>query len=196
MEHTGDALSVVDRQEAAGLLDELTHIKSTTRATLYAYAWQWQAVWVLTFFGAGLVAVVPDWQHIAGLYWAFATPVSVVSTILISIKVESRSPLRQRPLPYFVVAGAITAGTSMTSLFLPDAAIVVVVWVIVGFGFAAFAWLERVLPAARLLAVMSVIAGLLGLVVEDTFQLYPAIAFAFSAALAGTVIGMRIQANR
>lgn len=196
MEHMSDALSVVDRQEAAGLLDELTHIKSTTRATLYAYAWQWQAVWVLTFFGAGLVAVVPEWRHIAGIYWAFATPVSVMSTILISVKVESRSPLRQRPLPYIVVGLAITAGTSLTSLLLPEGAIVVVVWVVVGFGFAAFAWLERVVPAAYLLASMSVIAGILGLVVEDSFQLYPAIAFAYSAALAGIVIGMRIQAKR
>jgi hypothetical protein len=189
-------MSTKDRQEARGLLDEVAEIKSTTRAQLYAIGWQWLVIWAVAFFGAALTAMVPVLQPYADVYWMFATPISLVLTAVVSTRVESRSPVRQRSLPYWLVGAGIAIGTFGVSLVLPDEAIVVVVWVILGFGFAAFAWLERAEPAAWLLAGMAVVSGALGLIVEDTFALYPALALAFSAALAGVITGMRIQSKR
>ncbi|HSM43515.1 MAG TPA: hypothetical protein VK969_00715, partial [Acidimicrobiia bacterium] len=95
-----------------------------------------------------------------------------------------------------LVGLAIMIASFAAGALFPDEAMVIAVWVIVGFGFAAFAWLERISPAAWLLAAMAVLSGILGLVVEDTFTLYPALALSFSAALAGIITGMRIQSNR
>lgn len=189
-------MSTLDRPEARGILEELTEIKSATRARLHASSWQWLVVWCLAFLGSGLTAVVPAWMPIADVYWMYSTPIALVLTVVISSKLEARSPVRQRPLPYWLVGLAIMIASFAAGALLPDEAMVVAVWVIVGFGFAAFAWLERISPAAWLLALMAVLSGILGLLVEDTFHLYPALAFSFSAALAGIITGMRIQSRR
>lgn len=189
-------MHVTDRQEAKGLLRELSEIQSTTRGRLYACSWQWMVIWSVAFLGAALTGVVPAWQRFAGAYWLGALPVSLVLTAVVSSRFESRSPVRRRATPYWIMGLGITLGNTAVSLLLPEPAIVVAIWVILGFGFAAFSWLDRVKPASWLLASMAVVSGLLGLVVEDTFQLYPALAFAFSAALAGIVVGMRIHANQ
>lgn len=186
----------LSHHEARGLLDEINGIQSATRATRYAYSWQWQVVWSLTFFGAGVTVLVPAWQDWAHLYWLWALPLALLATIVVSVKIESRSPVRQRSLPYILVGAAITVATTTVSFLLPEEAVVVVNWVVLGFGFATLAWLERVFSAAWLLGGMAAIAGILGLVVEDTIALYPVLALSFSAALAGIVAGMRIQSRK
>ncbi len=153
-------------------------------------------VWSVAFFGAALTALVPAWQEFAGRYWLFAVPIALVFTVLISWREESRSPVRQRELPYWMIGLGMTVGCFGASALLPEPAVVVVVWVILGFGFAAFAWLERVTPAAWMLSAMAVLAGVLGLVVEDTYRLYPALSLAFGAALAGIITGMMVQAKK
>lgn len=186
---------MMDHQQARGLLDELSEIQSTTRARLHASGWQWLVIWAAAFFGAALTAIVPSWQPIADIYWMFATPISILLTVLVSARIDARSPVRQRAVPYWLVGGGIASSSFGAGAFLPDAAVVVVVWVILGLGFAAFAWLERVTPAVWLLSAMAIVAGVLGLVVDDTFDLYPVLALSFSAALAGIITGMRIQSN-
>lgn len=189
-------MSTMSQQEARGILEEVSQIQSATRARLYAHGWQWMVVWALTFFGAALTGIIPAWQDFAGVYWLYAVPVALGLTAWISWREESRSPVRQRELPYWIIGLGITVGCFGASALLPESAVVVVIWVILGLGFAAFAWLERVIPAARMLAAMAVLSGVLGMVVEDTFQLYPALGFAFGAALAGIIAGMRIRAER
>lgn len=186
----------MSREEARGLLEELSEIQSTTRARLYAHGWQWMVVWALTFVGAALTAMIPAWQDFAGVYWLYAVPVALALTAWISWRAEARSPVRQREWPYWTVGLGITVGCFGASAWLPESAVVVVVWVILGLGFAAFAWLERVIPAAWVLASMAVVSGVLGIVVENTYQLYPALGLAFGAALAGIIAGMRIQSKR
>lgn len=186
----------MDQREARGLLEEVAKIQSTTRARLHAVGWQWLVIWSIAFLGAALTALVPSWQQAAGVYWMFATPIALVLTIIVSARMEARSPVRQRSLPYWLVGIGIAVSSVAADLLVSEAALVVVVWVILGFGFAGFAWLERVEPAAWLLAGMAVLAGALGLVVEDTFALYPVLAMSFSAALAGVIVGMRIKAQR
>jgi len=192
----GTAMSTMDHQEARGLLDELTAIQSTTRARLHASGWQWLVIWAAAFFGAAITAMVPAWRPVSDVYWMFATPIGLLLTVMVSYRLDARSPVRQRALGYWITAAGITISSLAASALLPDEAVVIVVWVILGFGFAAFAWLERVEPAAWLLAAMAILSGVLGLVVEDTFQLYPALALSFSAALAGIITGMKIQSRR
>lgn len=189
-------MNTMTREEARGLLEELSAIQSTTRARLFARGWQWMVVWAFTFFGAALTAIVPAWQGFSGIYWAYAVPVALGLTLWLSWRAESRSPVRQRDWPYWLIGLGITAGCFGASAWLPESAMVVVVWVILGFGFAAFAWLERAFPAAWVLASMAVVSGVLGLVVEDTYELYPALGLAFGAALVAVIAGMRIRSKR
>lgn len=187
---------VPNQAEARGLLDELTEIQSSTRARLQATGWQWLVIWSIAFLGAAITALVPSSTAYAHLYWVVATPIAVILTAVVSVRLDSRSPLRQRSWPYWTVGAAITVATFGAGYVLPDDSIVVVVWVILGFGFAAFSWLERVTPAVWLLSGMAVMSAVLGALVEDTFALYPALALAFSAALAGIIVGMRIQSRK
>lgn len=189
-------MSALSHEEAKGLLQELNGIQSTTRAVRFAYSWQWQVVWSLTFFGAGLVALVPGWEHLAQSYWLVAVPLALLATVLVSTRIESRSPVRQRSLPYVIVGVAITVATTTVSFVLPVEAVVVVNWVILGFGFAVLAWLEKVFSATWLLGGMAIVSAGLGLIVENTLDLYPVLALAFSAALAGIVAGMRIPSRK
>jgi hypothetical protein len=189
-------MSSIDRDEAKGLLDEVATIQSATRARLHANGWQWLVVWCVTFFGAALTGLVPGWQEFADVYWAFATPIALVLTAFISWKVEAGSPVRQRSWPYWAIGLALTVSMTAVGILLPESVIVVLVWVVLGLGFAGFAWLEKVTPAAWLLAGMAVLSGVLGLVVDDTFELYPALGLAFSGALAGIITGLRMQAQR
>jgi hypothetical protein len=189
-------VSAMDRREASGLIQELTEIQSVTRATLHASGWQWMVIWAVAFFGAAVTSLVPAWQPLSEVYWVFATPIALLLTIVVSTRIDARAPVRQRSLPYWIVGLGITGANIGASALLPDAAVVVVVWVIIGLGFAGFALLERVEPAAVLLGGMAVVSGILGLVVENTFDLYPVLALSFSAALAGTITGMRVQSKR
>lgn len=186
----------ISETEARDLLDEVSEIKSATRAQLSAYGWQWLVVWSVVFLGAALTGLVPAWERFAGNYWLFAVPVALVLTGWISWRFESRSPVRRRDLPYWLVGLGMTVAGFGASLFLPEQALVVLIWVILGSGFAAFCWMEKITPAAWLLVGMALLSAVLGLVVDDTFELYPALGLAFSAALAGIIVGMKIQGRR
>lgn len=191
MESTGSQSG--DSQQARGLLEELTGIKAVTRADLQSQGWQWLLVWSGLFFGAALTGLVPGWDEIAGNYWLFAVPVGLVLTFLINWRVERNAPVRRKAWPYWTVGGVITVAGFAVSAYVDDSTSVILLWVILGFGFAGFLLLERMVAAAWLLAGMAVISGLLGLVVEDTFTLYTMLALAFSAAVAGIAAGMRVQ---
>jgi MFS family permease len=182
--------------EAKDLLDEVTQIKTATRARLHASGWQWLVVWSLAFLGAALTGLVPGWIPYSDVYWIYAVPVAVLLTVWVSWHFESRSPVRQRGLPYWLIGLGMTLSSFGLGLFLPDQAIVVVIWVIFGLGFAGFCWLERVTPAAWLMVGLAILSAVLGVVVEDTFELYPVLALAFSAALAGVIAGMFVQGRR
>lgn len=184
------------QQEVINLIEDVNGIKADTRTTLLAVEWQWLTIWSLVFLGAALTALVPALQPSASVYWLFAVPIGVVLTFLVTWRVERGLPVARRATPYWLIGGGLGAVSLAASLLLAEEAIVVVVWVILGFGFAGFAWLSRLRGAAMLLLSMAGISGVLGVVVEDTYQLYGILGLAFSAALAGIAVGIRIQVNR
>lgn len=97
-------MNSLDQQAARGILEEVHQIKTTTRARLHATGWQWLVIWAIAFFGAALTGMVPAWRPYAETYWMFATPISIAVTAVVSIRVESRSPLRSAALAG-VIAG-------------------------------------------------------------------------------------------
>lgn len=184
------------RQEAIDLIDDVAGIRADTRSTLRAMQWQYLVIWSLVFLGAALTGLVPGWDSFAHLYWVFAVPLGLAATLLISWRLELKAPVRRRSLPYWMVGLGITVVNSLIGALLPEAAVVVLVWVVLGFGFAAFAWIDHLTSAALLLVTMGLVSGLLGVIVDDTFELYPMLGLAFSAALAGIAVGIKIQASR
>jgi hypothetical protein len=193
MEQSSKPMSEV---EAKDLLTELSQIKTATRARLYASGWQWLLVWSLAFLGAALTRLVPAWETIAEDYWLYAAPVALLLTAVISWRFETRTPVRQRDLPYWIIGLIITVAGFVVGPLLSPRANIVLVLVVLGLGFAGFCWLEKVTPAAWLLAGLAVLSGALGIVVEDIFELYTAVNLAYSAALGGTIAGMMVQARR
>jgi hypothetical protein len=182
--------------EARDLLEEVTQIKLATRARLYASGWQWLVVWSLAFLGAALTRLVPSWAPVADVYWIYAAPAALLLTALVSWRFETHSPVRRRDLPYWIIGVVMTVAGFLVGPLLPPRANVVLVLVILGLGFAAFCWLERVIPAAWLMAGLALLSGLLGIVVKDFLELYTAVNLAYSAALGGTTAGMLVQARR
>jgi hypothetical protein len=193
MEQSPQPISEVEAQD---LLSEITQIKTTTRARLYAYGWQWLAVWSLAFLGAALTRLVPSWETVAVVYWLYAAPAALVLTALISWRFETRSPVRRRDLPYWLIGLVIMVAGFVVGPLLPPRANVVLVLVVLGLGFAGFCWLEKVTPAAWLLAGLALLSGILGIVVEDISELYTSVNLAYSAALGGTIAGMMVQTRR
>lgn len=184
------------RQEAIDLIDDVDGIRNNTRSTLRAMQWQYLVIWSLVFLGAALTGLVPGWDSFADLYWLFAVPAGVAATAVISWRLELNAAVRRRPHPYWMVGLGIAIATSLAGALLPETAVVVMIWVILGLGFAAFAWIDHLTFAAVLLVAMSLLSGLLGVIVDDTFELYSTLGLAFSAALAGIAAGIRLQASR
>jgi hypothetical protein len=186
----------MSRLEARDLLDEVAQITLATRARLYASGWQWLVVWSLAFLGAALTRLVPSWAPVADVYWLFAAPAALLLTALVSWRFETHSPVRRRDLPYWIIGIVMTVSGFLIGPILPPRANVVLVLVILGLGFAAFCWLERVIPAAWLMAGLALLSGVLGIVVQDILELYTAVNFAYSASLGGITAGMLVQARR
>lgn len=184
------------RQHAIDLMEDVAGIKANTRSTLRSMQWQYLVIWSLVFLGAALTGLVPGWDSFAHLYWLFAVPVGLAATVVVSWRLESNAPVRRRALPYWMVGLGITVANSLIGALLPETAVVVLVWVVLGLGFAAFAWIDHLTSAVVLLVSMAVVSGLLGLIVDDTFELYPMLGLAFSAALAGIAVGIKLQASR
>jgi hypothetical protein len=193
METPGQSMSDV---QAKQLLTEVAEIKTTTRARLYASGWQWLVVWSLAFIGAAVTRLVPAWSAVAEVYWLYAAPMALLLTALVSWRFGTRSPVRKRDLPYWIIGLAMTAAGFIVGPMLPPRANIVLVLVVLGLGFATFCWLERVTPAAWLLAALALLSGLLGIVVDDIFELYTAVNFAYGAALGGVIAGMIVQARQ
>lgn len=189
-------MSQVTGQQAEDLMQDVAGIKAGTRTTLRASQWQTLVIWSIVFLGAALTGLVQDWSVVADIYWLFAVPIALVLTAVVGWRVDARAIVRRRPLPYWLIGLGITVLAGIASVALPDPAIVVAIWVILGFGFAGFAWLDRLPTAAIILAAMGVLSGLLGFVVEDTYQLYPILALGFSVALGGIAVRIKVQAGR
>lgn len=182
--------------DAQELLDQVAGIRATTRNDLSSDAWQWMSVWALVFVGAGLTAVVPSLEGFADWYWIVAVPVALLITAVIAVRSDQKSRVRRRALPYVLVSLSMTVGAFGISYLFEGSEAAVLVWIVLGLGFAALAWLERQKAPAILFAALGILAAVLALVADDSHDLYPLLAFAFGAAIGGVAAGLKIQADR
>ncbi|MFN2485431.1 MAG: hypothetical protein ABR609_02265, partial [Acidimicrobiia bacterium] len=123
-------------------------------------------MWSVVFLGAFFSSFLSD---LAGWYWLIGVPLGYLGMYLAYRKLDDTG-VGAKSWPYAATGIGIGVINMVASFVLPDEAIVVAVWVVLGLGFAVFSWIDRQPLAAALFAALSLLALLLGLTTEDTFQ--------------------------
>ncbi|CAN5863806.1 MAG: hypothetical protein ACR2NT_04640 [Acidimicrobiia bacterium] len=174
------------------LLEELARIQRKTKLDVRGESWRYLAVWSVVFLGAFFSSFLSD---LAGWYWVIGVPLGYLGMYLAYRNVND-DRVGAKSWPYAVTGIGIGIVNMVASFVLPDEAIVVAVWVVLGVGFAVLSWIDRQPLAAALFAALSLLALLLGLTTEDTFQLYPVLAMIFTLITAATSFGLWLWARR
>ena len=172
------------------VLAEVVRVRRLTRGTLADGSWRYLAVWSLVFLGSWITSFFPVGQY----YWIVALPAGYIGMWLMF---RGQEPAAwNRDAPYWITGLSIGVANTAAGLFLPDEAIVVVVWVVIGLGFGVLSWLDRQPAASALFIGLGLASGVLGVVVEDRFVLYSVLALVFTLATAGAGLTLWLWARR
>lgn len=174
----GDTGATVE--EALRLIDEIDGIKGDTRAAFFDGTWQWLLVWSVVCLGAAASAFTP----FAGWYWLIGAPAGLAATAIVTSRAEARVRLRRKPGPYVAAGLGMACANGVFSYALPPEIVVVAIWVVLGLGFAALTWLDRVPTAPDAFLALTGGAIVAGVAIRDRLTLYPVIAVAFAIVLA------------
>ncbi len=177
--HTDDALE---------MLADVETLRDRTSHALNADGWQWMAVWSVVSLGAGLSVLVTALEDIASFYWFVAVPVSLIATGLLERRSKQQRAVRRDPGRYWAIGGAIALVNFGAGAFLESDVLVVVIWVVIGLGFAGFALLDEDLPTAVMFGVAAVIAAVFGVYATDRFDAYGATSLLYAGLLAGSAV--------
>jgi hypothetical protein len=168
------------------ILAEVGRVRRQTRRTLAEGSWRYLLVWSVVFLGSWVSSFFP----LASFYWIVGVPLGYLGMWLIF---RGQEPVAwNKDAPYWLTGLAIGVLNTVAGFTLPDEAVVVVVWVVLGAGFGVLSWLDRQPGAAGLFFGLAVASGVLGIVVEDRFALYSALALAFTLATAGASLSLWI----
>ncbi|HUP15255.1 MAG TPA: hypothetical protein VM848_04310 [Acidimicrobiia bacterium] len=127
-------------------------------------------------------------------YWIVALPGGYLGMWLM---VRDQEPAAgNRDAPYWITGAGIAVVNTVADVLLPDEAIVVVVWLVIGLGFGVLSWLDRQPAAFGLFFGLGLASGVLGLVVEDRFVLYSVLALVSTLASGGAGITLWLWARR
>ena len=172
------------------VLAEVGRVRRLTRGALAEGSWRYLAVWSVVFGGSWATSFFP----IAGYYWIFGLPLGYLGMWLMY---RGQQPAAwNRDAPYWITGAAIGLVNTAASLLLPEEVLVVVVWVVIGLGFGVLSWLDRQPAASALFIGLGVASAVLGLVVEDHFTLYSALALVFTMATAGAGLTLWLWARQ
>lgn len=174
------------------MLEELRRLRRQTRLEVRSESWRYLAVWAGVFLGAFISSFN---SRAAGWYWIVGVPLGYLGMFLAYRNVKETG-VRAKSWPYAVTGVGIGVVNGIASFVLSEEAIVVVVWVVMGAGFAVLSWIDRQPLAASLFAALSALALVLGITSEDTFELYPVLALTFTFASAGAAVGLWLWARR
>lgn len=174
------------------LLEELARIQRRTKLDVRGESWRYLAVWSAVFFGAFMSSFVPG---VAGWYWLIGVPLGYLGMYLAYRNLTSAG-VWTKSWPYVATGIGIGTANGVASFVLPEEAIVVAVWVVLGLGFAILSWIDRQPLAASMFAALSLLALLLGLTTDNTFELYPVLALIFTLITAATSLGLWLWARR
>jgi hypothetical protein len=177
--HTEDPLEV---------LADIESLRNRTSVALNADGWQWMMVWSIVAFGAGLTVLVDPLDGIAGLYWFGAVPLALLATALLERRSKEQRAVRRDSKPYWSVGATMGIVNFGASMVLEPETIVIVIWVVIGLGFAAFALIDGDRPTTAVYVAASALAVLLGVVSSDAFSAYATISMLFAGLLAGSAV--------
>ena len=170
------------------ILAEIEALRERTSTALNADGWQWMMVWSLVAMGAGLTALIDALEGIAGFYWMVAVPIAFGATTLLERRSKEQRAVRRDSRPYLAVGAAMLVVNLVASFTLEPEWTVIVIWVVIGLGFAVFAHLDGDRPTTALYVVASVLAAALGVIASDPFAAYAAISLSFAGLLAGSAV--------
>lgn len=175
-------------EEPLEILADVEALRHRTTAELNADGWQWMVIWSLVAFGAGVTALVEALEGMAGFYWMAAVPIALIATAVVERRSKEQRAVRRDIGPYWAVGSAMgVANVAVSFVFEPEV-IVIVIWVVIGLGFAMFAHFDRDRPTTVMYVVASLLAAGLGIVASDAFAAYAAISMLFAGLLAGSAV--------
>ncbi len=170
------------------VLADVESLKKRTSVALNADRWQWMMVWSVVAFGAGLTVLVQALDPIAGLYWIGSVPLALVATAYLQQRSRNQRAVRRNGRPYWVIGAAMGVANLLASMMLDAELLVIVIWIVIGLGFAAFAVLDGDGPTASMYLGASFLAGVMGRLSDDSFMAYAAISTLFAGLLAGSAV--------
>ena len=173
-------------EDPVEILADVETLRYRTSTALNADGWQWMAVWSLVAFGAGVTALVEALERVAGFYWIVAVPLALIATAMLERRSKEQRAVRRDGRPYWAVGAAIGLINVAASFLLEPELIVIVIWVVIGLGFAVFAHLDGDRPSMSMYVVASLLAVALGIFASDAFAAYVAISMLFAGLLAGS----------
>lgn len=181
------AHSDIEAEEARTLLADAGYMRRATRRELQAHGWQWYIVWAIVTAGASASTLTAA----GGWYWLVAAPLGMAATVAVCQREDRRSGVQRQQGPYWLIGGAIALINFAAGALLPVETVVVIVWVVFGFGFVAFAWLDNQPTIAVLFALLALAVAMAGVVVPDPVTLYVVVGLVYAATMTGVAIGIR-----
>lgn len=182
--------------DARSILQEIEEIRAETRHALKTCNWPWLLVWSLVFLGAALSVLIPVLNPIASNYWIGAVPVALVITGVLDWRSSTRTGVRRKATPYWVIGAGMTVFGFGSSALLPGSVTVVAIWVFMGAGFAGFLWLDGYRKASSVLAHMAAFTALVGLFGSDPLMLYSILGITYAAVMATIAVGIKFELVR
>ena len=175
-------------EDPTDILADVEALKARTSRALNADGWQWMLVWSLVAFGAGLTALVEALEAVAGFYWMLAVPLALAVTVLLERRSKDHRAVRRDSRPY-VAVGATMLALNLAASFTFEAEVtVIVIWVVIGIGFAVFARIDGDRASSVMYLAASGFTAVLGFVASDPFAVYAAISMLFAGLLAGSAV--------
>ncbi len=170
------------------ILADVEALRHRTSTALNADGWQWMTVWSLVAFGAGLTALVDALEGVSGFYWMLAVPVALGVTALLERRSKEQRAVRRDSRPYITVGAAMLVVNLVASFMFEAEATVIVIWVVIGLGFAAFAHFDGDRPTTVMYVGAALLAVGLGIFAADPFDAYAATSMLFAGLLAGSAV--------
>ena len=172
------------------ILAEVGRVRRLTRGALAEGSWRYLSIWAVVFLGSWATSFF----SIGAYYWMIGVPAGYLAMWMMY---RGQEPAAwNRETPYWITGASIAVANTAASLLLPDEAIVVVVWVVIGFGFGVLSWLDRQPAASGLFIGLALASAVLGFVVEDRFGLYGVLALVFTVASGGAALTLWLWARR
>lgn len=181
----------MDAADNAEVLEEIRRLQKQTKLEVRRESWRYLAVWAAVFLGA----FITSFTDLAGWYWLIGVPAGYLGMYLAYRNVDE-SKLGTKSWPYALTGIMIGVVNGIASAVLPDEQLVVVIWVVLGTGFAILSWIDRQPLAAALFVSLALLALALGFTAVNPFALYSVLALIFSFTTAGTAVGLWLWARR